>query len=461
MMTAVWPGRGEVMNRNLRNLAILFMPAFFSACAPAGSFNYANAPTEAGRILREKSTWTKDDVPALVRALEEGNDQEQTQAIHALQGIRPRAREAVPHLLKALRDPVWHRQQVGAAAEALQEIVPATAGMLPPTIPVMPQTEAPKIVVKRHTGSPSRPMPTPPSPPPMPPPSPPPEVLTRRLQQSWQDYIAQTSLERVIIDLVTACYPNMDERVSVLAMLLEDPHYSKTRIQCAHELMRLGKSAASALPTILKVIDDSDKQVSGAAMLALSSIYGNTPEIVSGLAELLATDERPSVRSRIAAELGRRGSQALPAVPELLVALKDPDAAVEREAYWALLKIDPSAIPADFIYPEERGHFWAANAWWLLTVGALLELAALVFFAYRFFRSRSDRGGVSEEPHGVILTHLLEVRDRAAAEIFKSRSVFRRKVRFPLSFPAESQSVLDRLTAAKNNPDAHFGPANR
>jgi HEAT repeat protein len=98
------------------------------------------------------------------------------------------------------------------------------------------------------------------------------------------------------------------------------------------------------LTDLIKSLKSKDSLARSAAAENLGRLGPQAKFAIAGLAErLLDTD--PKVRSKAALALGQIGSAA---VPELIIALRNPDKYVRREAVWALAKIGPEAGSAVF-----------------------------------------------------------------------------------------------------------------
>src|SRR5207302_7485743 len=78
--------------------------------------------------------------------------------------------------------------------------------------------------------------------------------------------------------------------------------------------------------------------------LTSSSFGAELPELADLVKDLKS--DKPNTRARAAESLGRLGPAAAPAVPQLIAALGDKVAAVQRESLIALDRIGPAAREA-------------------------------------------------------------------------------------------------------------------
>src|SRR5262249_11782679 len=118
------------------------------------------------------------------------------------------------------------------------------------------------------------------------------------------------------------------------------------RTEAAMALGRLAPEAREAVPALGQALLDQDARVSFQAAVALSHLGKSAvPELVKGL-------KADRTRGRVFAAdalgdpgaAGRAlGADARAAVPALVAALKDPEAAVLRAVRQALKGIDPEA----------------------------------------------------------------------------------------------------------------------
>jgi len=114
------------------------------------------------------------------------------------------------------------------------------------------------------------------------------------------------------------------------------------RKNAASILGRIGPEAKSAVPALEAALRDEDKAFCWTVKQALKKIRQVGLE---GLVEDLHNNT-VSVRSNAAYMLGEMGGNAAPAIPHLIVCLKDENAVVRKNASFALAKIGKPAVPA-------------------------------------------------------------------------------------------------------------------
>jgi HEAT repeat protein len=289
---------------------------------------------------------------------------------------------------------------------------------------------------------------------------------------------------------------DLPERVSVLKELLDERYSPTNRAESARLLEEIGAPAMSACPLLLPMLGDANPEVRKCAAFALVAINPHDPTIIppliaasqsdgslwmmamscvrkcypdieersTFLAGMLSTTNVRVPRSRIIQELGALGPKAKPSFPALLEVLHDPDADVRFEAYWALAKIDSSAIPADSATQSLIPDGQSLKTWpgvliilgipWLLV--ALSVVLAVARRRYRYgktSKSPFDRSGL-EIGTGRVLERMLAIKHQAAAALFQTRRrrgmpVLVARTQSPAEPPEPSQSDLDRLTTQK------------
>jgi HEAT repeat protein len=119
------------------------------------------------------------------------------------------------------------------------------------------------------------------------------------------------------------------------------------RFHAAEALIRLDPKQQNALEALVKGLKDAEDPVRARAAAALGKMGPHAKPAWSPLAETLAKDTNPAVRSVSAKSLGR--IDPLAAVPLLIAALRDPEVQVRNAAAEALGDIGPAAkdaIPA-------------------------------------------------------------------------------------------------------------------
>ena len=116
--------------------------------------------------------------------------------------------------------------------------------------------------------------------------------------------------------------------------------YSKdkaARMLAIRSLGRIGAGAATAIPDLVELVDDADKDISSLSLRALALIGPNKclkPKLVETL-----RDPCPRVRQMAAFALGAMGDDGRDAVPFLASMLKDEDGDVQMHAMLALSRV--------------------------------------------------------------------------------------------------------------------------
>jgi HEAT repeat protein len=112
----------------------------------------------------------------------------------------------------------------------------------------------------------------------------------------------------------------------------------EVRIKAINVLVRYGKQAQFIVPQLITAMDEKDEDVALSAAEAVWQMERRSevlPHFVRGLKAKSA-----NCRLRAARNLMHMGAEAKAAVPDLVVACKDRDSAVRREAYRALSLVD-------------------------------------------------------------------------------------------------------------------------
>jgi HEAT repeat protein len=136
---------------------------------------------------------------------------------------------------------------------------------------------------------------------------------------------------------------NAQEDAAVLARQL-DASDVETRLNACRELARLGVKAHVAVPQLTKALQAGDAAQQRLAALALASVGPAAADAVPALAERLTADDA-QVRAAAAYALGKLGPAAQAAVKPLVRAFADKDEMVRRQARGALHSIGaPSEV---------------------------------------------------------------------------------------------------------------------
>jgi len=126
--------------------------------------------------------------------------------------------------------------------------------------------------------------------------------------------------------------------VPTLVRLLEEDDDNDVRRVAAEALGDIGEQE-EAVPALTQALEDKYWRVRRAAVRALVKI-GPHSDVVPGLAQAMS-DTDPRVRSAAAQALGDVGTRATEAVPPLVQALEDDSGIVREAAVLALKGIDP------------------------------------------------------------------------------------------------------------------------
>lgn len=279
-----------------------------------------SAPEVAIRAASALADRGKEAVPFLLEALQDG--QAAYWACLVISEMGPEAAETVPALMKLL-DGADHQLRREAIL-ALAEIGPAAA----PAVSALARALDDEIHAAAATyalgriGGISRP-------------------LERRIKENTE---AGDPLLR-IISVWTLARTHRDDETRMrkaVACLAEG-------LKCEHRLAR--EAAARALVDL-----DPDPEIVRAALK--KALEGAKPEVLDTamdamaamrlkvLPRLIEALEVQEVRARAAAIIARIGPEAKAAVPALIDALDDPDAATRSEVLLALAAMGPDARPA-------------------------------------------------------------------------------------------------------------------
>ena len=118
------------------------------------------------------------------------------------------------------------------------------------------------------------------------------------------------------------------------------------RVDAAHSLGALGKSADDAKMALIEALKDREESVRVAADHALAKLGFNTSCDVVDLIMALHNKAEPFVRARAAIVLGFMGAKAMPAVPALTDLVHDDNWFCRIQAIEALGKLGSAARPA-------------------------------------------------------------------------------------------------------------------
>jgi HEAT repeat protein len=126
---------------------------------------------------------------------------------------------------------------------------------------------------------------------------------------------------------------------ALVRILKRKDHWHRRR--AAQTLGALGVGARQAEPALRRALKDEQPRVRLEAAVAVGRIDPHHPLVVPALLEI--AQNCPDLAEEVAAALADLKTAARAAVPWLLRALRDEDAAVSQQAGRALLQIDPEA----------------------------------------------------------------------------------------------------------------------
>jgi len=110
--------------------------------------------------------------------------------------------------------------------------------------------------------------------------------------------------------------PNADQAVSALQNALQDPQLF-VRANAAAALVQIPGASASAVPTLIALLNESDPQIRQLAAVNLGALGPDAQPYVNNLKQVLTRENSPEVLTPVVELLGRIGPPAEAAVPEL------------------------------------------------------------------------------------------------------------------------------------------------
>ncbi len=287
----------------------------------------------------------REEIPALVRALEKGDAAERLEAARSLRMIErepwdalafvdgelemtgPSPEDALPALTAALRDPVAEIrvEAAGVIGRYGRVAVPVARDLLEMLRKEKaPRPRAAAIVALGKIG-PSL------------------DEVPGAITAVLEEKDAPVFLLESAATAVARIQKGAEGAVPILVRFLGDERRDLRRV-AAIALGKIGPAAGPAVPALGKALADEHADVRDMAALALGRIRNEAPLSVPELVKALE-DENLQVRRRAARSLGFLGESAAPAIPKLAAALRR-DEGVAREAAWALGRIGAGAIPA-------------------------------------------------------------------------------------------------------------------
>jgi len=143
-----------------------------------------------------------------------------------------------------------------------------------------------------------------------------------------------------VLTVVVMAAPDKDVSTVATQVKLLKSDDARVRRQAAGVLMKMGPRAKTAIPSLIEILRDKDRNVRYCAAMVLSSVgdVRAMPALIAALG-----DEDYRVRFRAAQGLAKIGPPAAGASGALAVALKDKKDSVRWNAAAALAKIGPGA----------------------------------------------------------------------------------------------------------------------
>ena len=151
---------------------------------------------------------------------------------------------------------------------------------------------------------------------------------------------ADPGLRSTLLTHLARLARDYDGAVTLLIKALADSD-SRIRVQAFNSLAPLGAKAAPALPVLIAALDDPESEVRLQALTHLRWLGTNAAPAVPALIKALGDPERP-VRCQAVANLAALGDQALPALPALRALASDPTFTVRIAASNAVRTIEAS-----------------------------------------------------------------------------------------------------------------------
>ena len=145
--------------------------------------------------------------------------------------------------------------------------------------------------------------------------------------------------------------------VPELREVLKDKE-EKVRRAAANALAGIGQAAKKAIPDLVETLKDKDQEVCQNAAMALAAI--GLPAVAALIEVLKNEDEHEQVRRAAIKALANIGWEAKDAIPDLIEALKDKSKEVAKQTLRALVMIGSLAVPAliEGLNEKNEEYFW-------------------------------------------------------------------------------------------------------
>ncbi|MBI3462968.1 MAG: HEAT repeat domain-containing protein [Planctomycetes bacterium] len=261
------------------------------------------AATALGRIGQE----AKDAVPVLIRAIDDEDPRVRAAAVWALLRIGDRLEAAIPGLVRRLAD-----ENSSTRWEAAKALAKAGPSAIPPVVAAIANENAEKrklvLEILGAIGMRDK-------------------AAVATIRNALKDDAEPVRAEawHILLSTGTGDF-DFDDVLSIL-------HDRKYRVQALWLLPRCSPDAESAIPHLIRALEDDDWSVRHAATGALAEIGPQARAAVPLLVRALK-DQSRDVRRNAATALGKMASEAASAVPALIECLKQ-DAACDPEVSQA------------------------------------------------------------------------------------------------------------------------------
>lgn len=163
--------------------------------------------------------------------------------------------------------------------------------------------------------------------------------------------VANDQITSVLRKIGTNAVPRLVEELAQPGKSREAEY---RRENAAFALGVIGPDAKTAIPSLVKALDDTGMWLRPVAIQALGKIHGDAKTVIPILIGMVNhstryTNFRGYASHQMAViALGEYGAEAKPAIPSLLATLKDPNELFRKQALEALKKIDPAvAVKVD------------------------------------------------------------------------------------------------------------------
>jgi HEAT repeat protein len=249
------------------------------------------------KSLRKIGPAAAPAVPELISLVEKGEDETAFQATLVLGGIGAEAKPALPALMKAAK---VQNDQLALPFGAIGALALISAELDDDPAPVV-------------------------------------EVLIESLERD--------RFRRQSVGLLGHIGPRAAKAVPSLLQLLPS-EYDNLHFIVTQAISKIGPAANAAVPTMKKLLDDENDIVYAHALDTLVAISPDPEEFVRLLLTMLSQEKNEQRRSHLIDSLGKMGSKAKAAVPELIKMFDEGDDRRHLGIIYALGDIGPDAAAA-------------------------------------------------------------------------------------------------------------------